>query len=198
MFALYHACTFTRRPVAAYAKARLCEAYTNGEDFVEIARTLKVIRVTAFTIFSRLNRLSSMSHGGYRYQKVDDEMRACAVDRNVENLGVELLNLKGLPKYSPILNPAENAISCWKAEFKKQIAQRQREFIDISDEMRTGRVLNGLTGIGSKKSEISLRYQRELSLLRNAELGKTMSSLTYPAVWHLTTSKDNLDACLVS
>ena len=29
--------TFTRRTVSAYAKARLCEAYTN-EEFVEIAR----------------------------------------------------------------------------------------------------------------------------------------------------------------
>ena len=42
--------------------------------------------------------------------------------RNAENLDVELLNLKRLPKYSPFLNPAENAISCWKAEFKKQIS----------------------------------------------------------------------------
>ena len=62
--------------------------------------------------------------------------------RNVENLDVELLNLKRLPKYSPFLNSAENAISCWEAEFKKQISQRQREFIDISDEMRNGRTLN--------------------------------------------------------
>ena len=61
---------------------------------------------------------------------------------NVGNLDVELLNLKPLPKYSPFLNPAENAISCWKAEFKKPISQRQREFIDISDEMRNGRTLN--------------------------------------------------------
>ena len=60
----------------------------------------------------------------------------------MENIDAELLNLKRLPKYSPFLNPAENAISCWKAEFKKQISQRQREFIDISDEMRNGRTLN--------------------------------------------------------
>ena len=53
---------FTRRPVSAYAEARLCEAYTNGEDFVEGARILKVNRVTAYTIISRLNRVSSMSH----------------------------------------------------------------------------------------------------------------------------------------
>ena len=76
---------FTRRPVSAYAKARLCEAYTNGEDFVEIARVLKVNRVTAYTIISRLNRESSMSHGGHRYTKVDGEMRACAVDVISEN-----------------------------------------------------------------------------------------------------------------
>ena len=76
---------FTRRPVSAYAKARLCEAYTNGEDFVEIARILKVTRVTAHTIFSRLSRVSSLSHGGHRYQKVNDEMRACAVDVISEN-----------------------------------------------------------------------------------------------------------------
>ena len=62
--------------------------------------------------------------------------------RNVENLDVELLNLKRLPKYTPFLNPAENAISCWKADFKKEISQRQREFIDISDEMRNGRTVN--------------------------------------------------------
>ena len=80
-----HSPAFTRRPVSAYAKARLCEAYTNGEDFVEIARILKVNRVTAYTIISRLNRLPSMSHGGHRYQKVDDEMRACAVDVISEN-----------------------------------------------------------------------------------------------------------------
>ena len=315
-FLHYNMPAFTRRPVSAYAKARLSEAYTNGEDFVEIARILKVNRVTAYTIIARLNRESSMSHGGHRYQKVDDEMRACAVDvisenplytlkqineelqrrlpekpeislktlsnclegmaytlklsrdvpsdrnrmdvkterqnyanwlmseevvnslkvfvdefgvnihtkrsfgrstrgtrtyrtvsrqaganvtvclgvcatyglvfheiyrggmtmvrfssflelccgnliaenaahrlgyvifdnapahRNVENIDAELLNLKRLPKYSPFLNPAENAISCWKAEFKKQISQRQREFIDISDEMRNGRTLN--------------------------------------------------------
>ena len=72
------------------------------------------------------------------------------VHPNMENLDVELLNLKRLPKYSPFLNPAENAISCWKSEFKKQRSQRQREFIDISDEnryidiseMRNGRTLN--------------------------------------------------------
>ena len=62
--------------------------------------------------------------------------------RNVENLDVELLNLKRLPKYSPFLNPAENAISCWKEEFKKQISQLQRESIDISDQMRNGWTLN--------------------------------------------------------
>ena len=62
--------------------------------------------------------------------------------RKVDNLDVELLNLKRLPKYSPFLIQAENAISCWKAEFKKQISQLQREFIDISDEMRNGRTLN--------------------------------------------------------
>ena len=75
---------FTRRPVSAYAKARLSEAYTNGEDFVEIARILKVNWVTAYTIVLRLNRVSSMSHGGHRYQKVEDE-RACAVDIISEN-----------------------------------------------------------------------------------------------------------------
>ena len=42
---------FTRRPVSAYAKARLSEAYTNGEDFVEIARILKVNRVTDYCMF---------------------------------------------------------------------------------------------------------------------------------------------------
>ena len=84
-FSHYNMPAFTRRPVSAYAKARLCEAYTNGEYFVEIARISKVNRVTAYTIISRLNRVSSMSHGGHRYQKVDDEMRACAVDVISEN-----------------------------------------------------------------------------------------------------------------
>ena len=56
---------------------------TNGEDFVEIARNLKLNRVTF--IISRLNRVSSMSHGGLRYQKVDDDMRAGAVDVISEN-----------------------------------------------------------------------------------------------------------------
>ena len=37
---------FTRRPVSAYAKARICEADTNGEDFAEIVRILKVSQVT--------------------------------------------------------------------------------------------------------------------------------------------------------
>ena len=63
-------------------------------------------------------------------------------NRDVENFDVELFNLKRLPKHSPFLIPAEYAISCWKAEFKKQISQRQREFIDISYEMRNGRTLN--------------------------------------------------------
>ena len=76
---------FTRRPVSANAKARLCEANTNGEDFVEIASILKVNRVTAYTTISRLNWVSSMSHGGHRYQKVENEMRACAVDVINEN-----------------------------------------------------------------------------------------------------------------
>ena len=58
--------------------------------------------------------------------------------RNVENLDVELLNLKRLPKYSPFLNPAENAISCWKAEFKKaNISMSKRVYRDIRrDEKR--------------------------------------------------------------
>ena len=85
----------TRRPVSAYAKARLCEAYNNGEDFVEITRILKVNRVTAYTIISRLNRMSSMSHGGHRYQKVDDEMRACAVDVISENPLYTLKQING-------------------------------------------------------------------------------------------------------
>ena len=66
-------------------KTRLCEAYSNGEDFVEIARILKVNRVTAYTIISRLNRVSSLSHDGHRYQKVDDALRACAVDVRSES-----------------------------------------------------------------------------------------------------------------
>ena len=41
-FSHYSMPAFTRRPVSAYAKARLCEAYSNGEDFVKIARILKV------------------------------------------------------------------------------------------------------------------------------------------------------------
>ena len=39
-FSHYNMPAFTRKPVSAYAKARLCEAYTKGEDFVEIARIL--------------------------------------------------------------------------------------------------------------------------------------------------------------
>ena len=62
--------------------------------------------------------------------------------QNVKNFDVELLNLKQLPKYRPFLNPAENAKSCRTAEFKKQTSQRQREFIDISDERRNGRTVN--------------------------------------------------------
>ena len=42
-FSHYNMPAFTRRPVSAYAKARLSEAYTIGEDFVEIARFLKSI-----------------------------------------------------------------------------------------------------------------------------------------------------------
>ena len=60
----YNMPAFNRRPVSAYAKARLCEAYTNGEDFVEI---LKVNRFTAYTLISRLYLVSSMRHGGRRW-----------------------------------------------------------------------------------------------------------------------------------
>ena len=52
---------------------------------MEIARILKVNRVTVYTILSHLNRVSSMSHGGHRYHKRDDEMRACAVNVMSEN-----------------------------------------------------------------------------------------------------------------
>ena len=56
-FSQYNMPAFTRRPVSAYAKPRLREAYTNGEDFVEFARILKVNRVTAYTNISRLNQV---------------------------------------------------------------------------------------------------------------------------------------------
>ena len=52
---------------------------------MEIPRVLKVTRVTADTNSSRLNRVSSMNHGGHQNQKVDDEMRAFAVDVISEN-----------------------------------------------------------------------------------------------------------------
>ena len=113
--------------------------------------------------------------------------------RNVENLDVELLTLKRLPKYSPFLNPAENSISCWKAEFKKQISQLQREFIDMSDEMRNGRTLN------EHRFE-SVRDILEISKgVITPEKCRAWENnvLTYLAVWHLTTSKVNLYACLV-
>ena len=35
-FSHYNMPAFTRTPVSAYTKARLCEAYTNGEDFVDV------------------------------------------------------------------------------------------------------------------------------------------------------------------
>ena len=50
---------------------------------MEIARILKVNQVIAYTTISRLNRVSS--HCGHRNQKVDDEMRAFAVDVISEN-----------------------------------------------------------------------------------------------------------------
>ena len=109
---------FTRRLVSAYAKARICEEYTNGEDIVESARILKVNRVTANTITSRLNRVSSMSHGGHRYQKVNDEMRACVIDVISENHLYTLKQIseelqRRLPEKPEIsLKTLSNCINC--------------------------------------------------------------------------------------
>lgn len=61
--------------------------------------------------------------------------------RNIEETSVNSINFKRLPKYSPFLNPVENAISCWKSEFKNQMARRQGEFVTITEEGRNGRTL---------------------------------------------------------
>ena len=48
---------------------------------------------------------------------------------NIENEFVNILPLKRLPTYSPMLNPAENAISSWKAEIKKKLAENMTRFV---------------------------------------------------------------------
>ena len=59
----------------------------------------------------------------------------------ISDLGVPgNFTVRRLPKYSPFLNMAENAISCWKQAIKRSLAAREDEFISP-----TGEILNGRT-----------------------------------------------------
>ena len=59
----------------------------------------------------------------------------------ISDLGVPgNFTVRRLPKYSPFLNMAENAISCWKQAIKRSLASRKDEFISP-----TGEILNGRT-----------------------------------------------------
>ena len=49
--------------------------------------------------------------------------------------------VKRLPRYSPFLNMAENAISCWKQAIKNSLAIRRQEFIVPTDQQLQGRTL---------------------------------------------------------
>ena len=62
---------------------------------------------------------------------------------NLENMDIPgLLAIKQLPRYSPFLNMAENAISSWKSAYKSQIAEQMSIFINPSDTVRAGRSLH--------------------------------------------------------
>ena len=60
---------------------------------------------------------------------------------NVENEFSNILPLRRLPTYSPMLNPAENAISCWKGEIKKKLAEQMSTFINPTASDLMGRTL---------------------------------------------------------
>ena len=66
---------FNRNKVSSFAKERIIEAFLNDEDFLEVAEVLKVKRVTAYSIVARRDETFG-NHGGKRYQKFDDDMKA--------------------------------------------------------------------------------------------------------------------------
>ena len=60
----------------------------------------------------------------------------------ISDLGVPgIFTVRRLPKYSPFLNMAEHAISCWKQATKISLASRKDEFISPTAEILNGRTL---------------------------------------------------------
>ena len=59
--------------------------------------------------------------------------------RNIEEEALGgTLPIKRLPKYSPFLNPIENAFSCWKSELKKNLAENMSIFLNPDNHGRDG------------------------------------------------------------
>ena len=61
------------------------------------------------------------------------------INRNIEEEALGgTLPIKRLPKYSPFLNPIENAFSCWKSELKKNLAENMSIFLNPDNHGRDG------------------------------------------------------------
>ena len=71
-----------RNRVSAEVKQCIIDAHNNGDDYQETARLLGVKRGTAYSIVSRHIRLGVVQRprGGGRRPKLDQEMKAAAVD----------------------------------------------------------------------------------------------------------------------
>ena len=61
-----------REKLSQFAKARLIEAYENDEDFLEIAKLLKIKRETAYTIIARKDN----DMGQHEFINITDERLA--------------------------------------------------------------------------------------------------------------------------
>ena len=78
----------------------------------------------------------------------DNASGICIYDNARPHIRISDLDVPGnfivrrLPKYSPCLNMAENAISCWKQAIERSLASRNDEFISP-----TGEILNGRTAV---------------------------------------------------
>ena len=82
---------------------------------------------------------------------------------NVENEEIPgLLSIKRLPKYSPMLNMVENAISAWKQGIKRSLSIRMHEFTKPAPAVVAGRTLTQYRI--DKMSEIIRETQGEVPI----------------------------------
>ena len=115
-------------PLSQIDKERLVNVAESGGDYLMLASQLGINLNAANALVrsvKKRNGVISLPCGCAHNVKMDSEMKSFIVSLVEENCGTtsESHLVKFLPPYSPILNPIEEAFSCWKYKVKSRLAE---------------------------------------------------------------------------